>query len=110
MEELFVIILQVTLEIFVQVLAELPWDLFISARGSGFQSTAPARPGAVFWGFLSLVAGGSLGGASLLVFPTTLLHWGAARMANLLIAPAASAFVSYFFAGIAPVGARPFNP
>ena len=93
MEDLLVLILQFIFEVLLEVLAELPWDLFIGSR----EPSVPHEAGPGLWIFLSLAAGAGIGGLSLLFFPTTLLHWGGARMANLLAAPAISALVSIGF-------------
>ena len=94
MEEFLVILLQFVFEVLLQALAELPWDAFIGT-GSSRSGGSEAYDG--LWIVLSLIAGAALGGASLLLFPTTLLHWGGLRMANLVVAPAVSAYISLFF-------------
>ena len=91
MEDLLIVIFQFFFEMVLQVLAELPWDVWVGSR----QSAVHCEPGPGLWIVLSLIAGGCVGGASLLIFPTTLLHWGSARMANLVVAPFTSAFVSH---------------
>jgi hypothetical protein len=96
-EELLVVILQFVFEIGLQVLAELPWDGFVSSG----DSKGPKSPTAL-WVVLSLLAGGAIGGLSLLIFPHTLLHWSSARMANLLVAPAVSALVVLGVASLRP--------
>jgi hypothetical protein len=93
MEDLLIVILQFFFEVLLQVLAELPWDLFVGSR----QTSPNHEAGPGLWVVLSLAAGAGFGGISLLVFPTTLLHWSAARMANLIVAPAISGFVSFSF-------------
>jgi hypothetical protein len=93
MEDLLIVILQFFFEVLLQVLAELPWDLFVGSRQKS--TDWEAGPGA--WIFLSLAAGAGIGGISLLVFPTTLLHSSRARMANLIVAPAISGLVSFSF-------------
>ena len=93
MEELLIVIFQFTFEILLQVLAELPWDLFLGSR----QTTSTPQSNSGLWIVLSLIAGGSIGGLSLFVFPTALLHWRSARMANLIVAPTVSALASLYF-------------
>ena len=101
MEDLIVVILQLIFEVALQVLAEMPWDLFIDSRMSTSKPARPARPaGPGLWIFLSLVAGAAVGGLSLLIFPTTLLHWPSVRMLNLVIAPAISALASIGFSRV----------
>jgi hypothetical protein len=92
-EDLLIILLQFFFEVVLQVLAELPWDLFVGTRHKS--SSHEAGPGT--WIFLSLAAGAGAGGISLLLFPTTLLHSSTARMANLIVAPVVSGVVSYGF-------------
>lgn len=107
MEEILVVILQVIFELALQVLAELPWDLFVGSR----ESASPRETGPGLWVVLSLVAGGAVGGISLLIFPETLIHWSDARMANLLVAPALTGCVAFAFSRstIGPTG-KPSHP
>lgn len=105
MEELLVILCQFFFEVVLQVLAELPWELITSNR-------KPPNPnGPALWVILSLLAGAGVGGLSLIFFPTTLLHSPTARLDNLLVAPALSAFASFSFATFRPTLApNPSNP
>ena len=83
MEELLIVVFQFLFEILIQVLIELPWDQFLRSRPS--PSHSKTSPG--LWIILSLAIGASIGGVSLLIFPTTLLHWSSARNAYLIAAP-----------------------
>ncbi|HEX4796823.1 MAG TPA: hypothetical protein VH370_23730 [Humisphaera sp.] len=108
MEDVLILILQFIFEVGLQVLAELPWDLFVGRRQTASNPNRPAGPGV--WIFLSLIAGAAVGGLSLLIFPTTLLHLPATRMANLAVAPAISGFASAGFSRLWPNRRKPGDP
>ena len=65
MEELLIALFQFFFEVVLQILAELPWDIFIGVRESkGDQSS---RNGG--WILVRLLMGGAVGAVSLLVRP-----------------------------------------
>jgi hypothetical protein len=65
MEEILIAIFQFLFEVVLQVIAELPLDLYVGSRESKRdQSTRKYE-----WIFVSLLMGGAVGGVSLLVRP-----------------------------------------
>jgi len=109
MEEVLVLILQFIFEVGLQILAELPWDLVVSSRPASSRYNNDGGPG--LWIVLSLIAGAAVGGFSLLIFPMTWLHLPATRMANLIVAPTVSGYVSAGFAKYwAGRKGKPANP
>ena len=92
MEELIAIAFQFLVEFTINVLGYLPIDWPSKHRRTAERET--------LWGicFIWLVAGGVLGGFSLLVFGYALLQPGWLRIANLLVSPLASAYLAQFVA------------
>ena len=105
MEELLIVILQVSLEIVAQVLLELPWDL---ALGSGERRSdaVEKKPNYLAWSISSLVVGALVGGVSLLVVPHTLIRSSQFRVAYLFLAPIASASTALLLSRIQRSGNR----
>jgi hypothetical protein len=91
MEEFLVLVFQLIFEVVVQVLAELPFDLFVGSRE--FKRDQSSKE--FEWILVSLVMGGVVGVISLLVRPNTLLKSGTARIAYLILAPLISAWCSF---------------
>src|ERR1700761_266771 len=86
MEEFLILLLQFVFEMLLEVLGSLPWDAFSyrwDDKDQGFGL-----------GVLAFTAGCLLGGASLLMFPHTLLHHGWSRIGNLVVAPLLSGLVA----------------
>ena len=89
MEELLIFMLQIAAEFLVEVLGSVPFDLMFS-RGSNDREERES------WEIIGcLCLGVFLGGCSLIVAPTTLLHQPWLRMINLFAAPICSGYVSY---------------
>lgn len=88
MEELLVVVLQFLLEFILNVLANIPFDWPSRNRRTPEPESIWLRC------FLWSCGGGLLAGVSLLVFKQTLISVPALRIANLVIAPVVSGFLS----------------
>lgn len=89
MEEVLVLLVQVVAEVLVDVLIYLPFDVPLSRD----EKTGERRGAG--WLFVYALAGGVLGGLSLLLVPDLVLRSPALRLANLAVAPLASGGVSW---------------
>ena len=96
MGELIVFILQVLLELIVQFLLWLTGDVVLSQR----ERKRPDPPGSDDWlvPLAGLLFGGTVGGISLAVFPTTFLGSELARCLNLVLAPLVTAGIAALLA------------
>jgi hypothetical protein len=94
MEEFLILVFQFIFEVVLQVLAELPFDLFVGSREFKRDQSSKGFE----WIFVSLVMGGAVGAISLFVRPNTLLKSGTARIAYLILAPLLSAWFSFVLA------------
>jgi hypothetical protein len=92
MEELIVVVFQFVAEFTINVLSHLPIDWPSKRRKT------PERESLWLLCTLWLVAGGVLGGLSLLVFNYALLQPAWLRIANLLVSPVASAYLAQLVA------------
>ncbi len=92
MEELLIIVIQFLVEFVVDVVANLPFDWPSRNR------TAPDRNSVAGECVLWLLLGAALAGASLLIFPRTMITLPALRIANVVLAPLASGLLSLFLA------------
>lgn len=86
MEELLIIILQFLGECLLEILCALPSDVF--RRSPSLSGRGPQWPNHLAW----LIGGLLLGGASLLIFPATLIHHPLLRILNLIVAPLLAGF------------------
>ena len=91
MEDILLILLQGIAEIFIQVFGSGILDLFTWRSES--RDAHPSRGWIL--GSLLFIAGCLLGWLSLLLMPHNLVPWGWLRMANLIIGPALSGWVSW---------------
>jgi len=89
MEELIALFIQFVVEVLLEVLGTLPWDM-LSYRWDD-------RTGCSLV-LLTLLAGGAVGGISVLIFPHTMLHHGWSRMGNLIVAPLLSGGMAWLMA------------
>ncbi len=94
MEDILIIVFQFIFEVVLQVLAELPWDLFVGSR----EFKREQSPNTFQWIFVSLIFGGAVGAISLALRPDTFLKSAAARIAYLLLAPFISAWSAFVLA------------
>ena len=94
MEEILIAIFQFLFEVVLQVLAELPLDLYVGSRESKRDQSSRKYQ----WIFVSLVMGGAVGAVSLLVRPNTSIKSSTARIAYLVLAPPVSAWLSFVLA------------
>lgn len=92
MEEILVVILQLVVEVLLQMVVYLPFDLPLiwdektgERRGCG-------------WLFIYLLLGGGVGGLSLLVAPRLMIHSAPLRLANILVAPLSAGGLSLWIA------------
>ena len=92
MEEVLVLIVQFVVEVLVETLVYLPFDLPLSR-----DEKSGERKGCG-WHFLYLMMGGVVGGLSLLVAPRLLIHSAPLRVANLLVAPVVAGGLSWALA------------
>lgn len=92
MEELIVVIFQFVIEFTLNALGYLPADWPSKRRKT--PESENLRPLCFLW----LVAGGVVGGLSLLIFDYALLQPTWLRLANLLVSPLASAYLAQFVA------------
>lgn len=81
MEELLGVLIQFLIEVVLQALVYLPFDLPLSRNEKTGERTGCG------WYFLYLILGGVFGGLSLLVFPKHLIPVSGLRVANLFAAP-----------------------
>jgi hypothetical protein len=88
MEELLIVIIQFLFEFLFDVIGNIPFDWPSSNR------TKPESDGIFFRCFLGFCGGCLLAGASLLVVKHTFISVSALRIANVALAPIASAFLS----------------
>ena len=91
MEELLILIFQPLLEIFAQILASGLIDLL--GWGRDVESRHDSSGCAV--GLLLFILGCGLGWLSLLLIPHTLLPWAWLRIANLIVGPLVSGWISW---------------
>lgn len=91
MEEILVLLFEFIFEVLLQILVELPWDLFLGSRESKQEQIRPA----LAWGLWSALIGAGVGGLSLLIHPGTFIKSSGARIAYLVLAPLLSALVSW---------------
>lgn len=91
MEEFLIIVFQFFFEVVLQVLAELPWDLFVGSREFRQEQSSNT----IQWIFVSLVLGGAVGALSLMVRPDTFLKHGMTRIAYLILTPVISAWFAF---------------
>ena len=96
MEEILIALFQFFFEVVLQILAELPWDIFVGLRES--KRDQPSRNGG--WILVSLLMGGAVGAVSLLVRPQTSIRSSAARIGYLILAPPLSAWISFLLARV----------
>ena len=94
MEDLLIIIFQFVFEVVLQVLAELPWDLFIGSS----ESRSDQSSNKLKWVFVSLALGGAVGAGSLVVRPDTFLKSATGRIAYLILAAPISAWCALVLA------------
>ncbi len=94
MEEILIIVFQFLFEVVLQILAELPWDLFLSSRGRSIEPSSDES----LWITLSFLLGGAVAMASLYLRPNTYLKHSSTRIAYLVFAPVCSAGVSFLLA------------
>jgi hypothetical protein len=92
MEEVLVVAVQFVVEVLLQGLVYLPFDVPLS------RDEKTGEPAGCGWGLGYAVAGGVVGGLSLLVASHLLIHSPALRVANLFVAPLASGGLSYLVA------------
>jgi hypothetical protein len=92
MEEVLVVGVQFVVEVLLQGLFYLPFDVPLS------RDEKSDRPTGWGWWFFYAAAGGVVGGLSLLVASHLLIHSAPLRLANLLVAPVASGGLSYLIA------------
>lgn len=88
MEELFVAILQALFEFILEILSYGTFDWPTTSKDRAEPESIAGR--CVLW----FMAGGALAGLSILAFHRTFIHWSSLRMANLVVAPVTSAFIS----------------
>jgi hypothetical protein len=93
MEELLIVIIQFLFEFALNVLANIPFDWPSRDRAT------PEPEGITLRCFLWFCGGCLIAGASLLIVKHTIIAISALRMANLVLAPIASAFLSQSIAG-----------
>jgi hypothetical protein len=93
MEELLIVIIQFLIEFALDVLANIPFDWPSRDR------TSPEPEDLSFRCFLWFCGGCLIAGASLLIVKHTIIAISVFRMANLALAPIASAFLSHRIAG-----------
>jgi len=94
MEELLIFIFQFFFEIVLQVLLELPFDLFVGSRESKRDQSSRMFQ----WSVVGLVLGGVAGGISLFIFPQTFIKTSQWRIVYLIVAPTISAVFSFVLA------------
>ena len=94
MEDILIALLQCLFEVLLQIVSLLPWDWVVYRREESVGNQS--------WGYglLSLTAGASVAGLSLLILPHALVHHSWLRMANVLFAPLTTAWLSFLWAGI----------
>lgn len=92
MEELLVVVIQFVIEFIVDVVANIPFDWPSRNR------TTPERESVVGECVLWPLLGAALAGASLLIFPRTMIGLPTLRIVNAALAPFASAFLSFLIA------------
>lgn len=92
MEEILVLILQCVAELLLQALGSGALDFMTWSWDGGDSGVSRG----CLLGILLFVAGGILGGLSLLVLTHHLLPYGWMRMANLVMGPACSGWASWF--------------
>jgi hypothetical protein len=88
MEELIVIVLQFLLEFIFEILINLPFDWPRKSR------MTPEKEKTIGKSFVMFCIGCGLAWLSAIVFPRTFIHHPALRIANLLLAPVAAAYIS----------------
>ena len=94
MEELLIFFFQFFIEVVLQVLLELPWDIFIGEReSSGEQSFNKWQ-----WAFASLICGALAAAAVMWFHPDTYIKSSGVRIAYLFLAPPVSALFSRMIA------------
>jgi hypothetical protein len=93
-EEALVVIVQFIVEVLLQVLIYLPFDLPLRRDAKTDERSGPG------WLVLYVVAGGAVGGLSLLVAPHLLIHTVPLRLANLVVAPVVAGALSWWLADV----------
>jgi hypothetical protein len=106
-EEFLIALLQGLAELALQILVEWPFD-FTLGSGERRASLSDAEPSGFWWGVGSLVAGVVLALVSLIVVPHVLVPSAGIRIANLFVAPVASAWVAYRSAKLRQARNRPW--
>ncbi len=91
MEELFVIVLQFFLELFLEVVVSIPFEFLFGRKDAREQRDAVEIVACLFLGLF-------LGGISLTLFPHTLIGYDALRIANMIAAPIGAGYTSYCIA------------
>ena len=92
MEEVLLLIVQLVVEVLLQALVYLPFDLPVSRNEKTGERTGAG------WVFVYLALGGIIGGLSLLVAPRLLIHSAPLRLVNLFIGPIAAGGLSWSLA------------
>jgi len=94
MEELLILFLQMIAQFLGQILGSGMLDSVTWAWEKSYKDDSPRSRGCALI-LIMLVLGGLLGGLSVWLVPHTLLPWAWLRIANLIIGPAISAWVSW---------------
>ena len=89
MEEILVLIVQFIIEVLLEFVVYLPFDLPLDRNRKTGARTGPGRIG------IYILIGGVLGGLSVLIAPKFFIHSSAMRVVNLLVAPLVSGGLSY---------------
>ena len=88
-EEVLGLLIQFVIEVLLQAVVYLPFDLPLSRNEKSGERTGCG------WYALYAVLGGVFGALSLLVFPKHLIPWTGLRVANLFAAPAVAGGLGY---------------
>lgn len=89
MEEVLFVVIQFVVEVLIELLVYLPFDLT-----PGIMARSEERTG-FGWLVLYLVLGGAVGGLSLFIAPRLLIHAPPLRLANLIVAPCVAGLMSW---------------
>ena len=92
MEDLLILIIQATVEVFFELFSYLPWDWWWYARP--FDTEEEGRFSFGWWLFLSVIIGGVLGYFSVYVCPTVIVRFAWLRIALLFTSPLASGCIA----------------
>jgi hypothetical protein len=93
-EEVLVVLIQFIAEVLFEVLIYIPFDLPLRRDAKTGERSGPG------WLALYVLAGGAVGGLSLLVAPHLVIHTVPLRLANLVVAPVVAGALSWWLADV----------